>query len=70
MAQKTFFCHSCRDNFRKMVNVNLEEEVCCTRCGNEFCEEVNSIENPLHFYEAPRTNTAEQSGEVTVRQES
>lgn len=42
LISKSFFCHTCQKNFKKMVSANQMEDVQCPECNEFFCEEVSS----------------------------
>ena len=42
LARKSFMCHVCEREFKKMVPVLELVEVECPRCNQTFCEEIET----------------------------
>ena len=61
LVSKSFFCHTCRENFKKMVPSLEEIDISCPKCNQYFCEEItnqnaSSLNNPRNFYQERATS--------------
>ncbi|KAI9907102.1 hypothetical protein PsorP6_003933 [Peronosclerospora sorghi] len=43
-----FWCHECSDDVETRVD-DENDEVCCTRCGGNFVEEIQEDDPPQNF---------------------
>ncbi len=43
MVRKSYMCHMCESEFKKMAPVNELVEVECPRCNQTFVEEISTI---------------------------